>query len=171
MASDGAHGKEDGADDPQQAHRDVAAAGHLHRGDGSLPVGEQQDDQAEHHDRRCPAGLGKQRQPAERQPAVTEPVVRHRVEAGVLAERAEKNAPPSMIQPSGLPGLRQATTRPTTPNGATTQTGTDPPLASRFWCASPASGTAAITSASSAAPQASTAACADPARSPPRRPR
>ena len=65
-----------------------------------------------------------------------------------------------MIQPSGLPGLRQATTRPTTPNGATTQTGTDPPLAFRFWCARPASGTAATTSASSAAPPASTTACA-----------
>src|SRR5580700_3281650 len=32
-----------------------------------------------------------------------------------------------MIQPSGLPGFRQATTKPTAAKGAVTQTGTEPP--------------------------------------------
>jgi hypothetical protein len=36
-----------------------------------------------------------------------------------------------MIQPSGLPGLRQASTKPTTAKGAETQTGTEPLLASK----------------------------------------
>ena len=39
----------------------------------------------------------------------------------------KETAAPSMIQPSGLPGLRQASTKPTTANGAETQTGTEPP--------------------------------------------
>jgi hypothetical protein len=37
-----------------------------------------------------------------------------------------------MIQPSGLPGLRPATTKPTIAKGAMIQTGSEPPLAFRL---------------------------------------
>src|SRR6201986_3954336 len=57
-----------------------------------------------------------------------------------------------MIQPSGLAGLRQASTRPTAANAADTHTGIEPPPAFRFWCASPDSGTAAANKASNAPP-------------------
>src|ERR1700691_4003223 len=52
-----------------------------------------------------------------------------------------------MIQPSGLPGLREATTKPTTPRAAEYQTGDEPPLAFRLWCARRASGTSTTTRA------------------------
>ena len=52
-------------------------------------IGEEQDGQPEQHDPGRPGGLGEQRHPAERQPAVPEPVAGHHVEAGVLAEREE----------------------------------------------------------------------------------
>src|SRR6185437_1469362 len=70
----------------------------------------------------------------------------------------KKTAVPRMIQPSGLPGFRQATTKPTTANGADTQTGSEPPLAFRLWCARPASGTSAIIKASVTPPRTSAAA-------------
>ena len=37
-----------------------------------------------------------------------------------------------MTQPSGLPGFRQASTKPTAANGAEIHTGTEPPLADRL---------------------------------------
>src|SRR5271170_2123170 len=52
-----------------------------------------------------------------------------------------------MIQPSGLRGLREATTKPTTPRAAENQTGDEPPLAFRLWCARRASGTSTTTRA------------------------
>ena len=63
-----------------------------------------------------------------------------------------------MIQPSALAGLRHASTRPTAPNAADTHTGTPPPPAFRFWCASPDSGTAAANKASSTPPMTTQAA-------------
>src|ERR1039457_3204392 len=60
-----------------------------------------------------------------------------------------------MTQPSGLPGFRQATTKPTTPKPAEIQTGREPPLASMLWCARPARGTSAITKASTSPPRTS----------------
>ena len=59
-----------------------------------------------------------------------EPVVSHGTETGILAEH-EESRQPSMIQPSGLPGFRQATTKPTTAKAAETQTGAEPPSASK----------------------------------------
>jgi len=63
-----------------------------------------------------------------------------------------------MIQPSGLAGLRQASTRPTTANAADAHTGTEPLLAFRFCRASPDSGTAAAYRPSSTPPTAMQAA-------------
>src|SRR5580704_2261285 len=63
-----------------------------------------------------------------------------------------------MIQPTGLAGLRQASTKPTTANGAVTHTGSEPLAAFRFWCASPASGTAAMNKTSTTTPMAAQAA-------------
>ena len=57
-----------------------------------------------------------------------------------------------MIQPSGLAGRRNASTHPAAANAADTHTGTEPPPAFRFWCASPDSGTAAANKASSTPP-------------------
>src|ERR1022692_3215328 len=66
-----------------------------------------------------------------------------------------KAATPRRTQPSGLPGIRQATTKPTTPKPAENQTGREPLLASRLWCARPARGTSAITNASTRPPRTS----------------
>ena len=63
-----------------------------------------------------------------------------------------------MIQPTGLSGLRQASTKPTTANGAVTHTGSEPLLAFRLWCASPASGTAAMNKTSATTPMTAQAA-------------
>src|SRR5580704_15148889 len=60
-----------------------------------------------------------------------------------------------MTQPSGLPGFRQASTKPTTANGADKNTGTEPPLAARLWWARRASGTSAIIKASTSPPRTS----------------
>src|SRR5580658_5331413 len=69
----------------------------------------------------------------------------------------EKTAATRMSQPSELRGLRQATTKPTTPAGAVTHTGVEPVLAFRLWCASPASGTAAAARTSTRPPSTSAA--------------
>lgn len=58
-----------------------------------------------------------------------------------------------MIQPSGLPGRRKASTKPGIASTADAHTGTEPLLAFRLWRASPASGTAAINKASSTMPK------------------
>src|SRR5580704_12800645 len=60
-----------------------------------------------------------------------------------------------MTQPSGLPGFRQASTKPTTANGADKNTGTEPPLAARLWWARRASGTSASIKASTSPPRTS----------------
>ena len=44
----------------------------------------------------------------------------------------DKAEAPRKIQPSGLPGLRQATTKPPTANGTVTHTGTEPLAAFRL---------------------------------------
>src|SRR5579872_856231 len=67
-----------------------------------------------------------------------------------------------MTQPSGLRGLRRATTNPTRANAAENQTGTEPLLALTLCRARPASGGSAISSASRTAP-ATAAAVADEA--------
>src|SRR5215469_501037 len=67
-----------------------------------------------------------------------------------------------MIQPSGLPGLRQATTNPTTAKAAENQNGTEPLLLFMLWWARAASDGSAISSASTT--PANTAAMAGEAR-------
>ena len=60
-----------------------------------------------------------------------------------------------MAHPSGLRGLRQATTNPTTPKAAENQTGSEPLLAFTLWCARRARGTSAIIKTSSTPPSTS----------------
>ena len=57
-----------------------------------------------------------------------------------------------MIQPSGLRGLRHATTKPATAKAAEYHTGTEPPVAFTLWRASPESGGSAIINASTTLP-------------------
>jgi hypothetical protein len=89
VADDGAHCQSKGASDPQHAH---GKRGPQHpppaRG-RRVAIGKEQENQPEKHECRRPAGLREQRHPAQRQPAMPEPVVGHRVEAGIIAERSE----------------------------------------------------------------------------------
>jgi hypothetical protein len=61
-------------------------------------------------------------------------------------------APARKSQPSGLPGLRQATTKPTAPKAAENQTGAAPPLEFRLWRARLARGTLAAINTSTTPP-------------------
>src|ERR1700730_1006722 len=84
--------------------RDINDARHPGRGDGGIDpqhpppargrqpsVREEQDGQPEESDRRCPAGLEEHRHPAQRQVAMTEPVVGRRIGPGVAAEDQESS--------------------------------------------------------------------------------
>jgi hypothetical protein len=82
---------------------------------------------------------------------VPEPVVGHDIKLASSLS-APKTALASRIQPSGLRGFREATTKPATPTAAENQNGDEPPLEFRLWCARRANSGSAMTRASSRPP-------------------